>query len=233
MALSEDMKARIQKWDERDAAMLRQLTRPVLQDEYPGRHIEPHTVKSITTYPNGGSNLSTNESSGCVVPADLVELLPEGKLFGLEIRGGSQITGWLIDGKWYHRKSDDELQVEHEKWLAEAKRKHRDEYEANKAKYDQWAAELPEWVDPKGDFKNPSDEWVNEFMGFAYSLVAARLAVLYADMGPVILKHDSFSIGKVESDEVKAFHRENGTSGNQAGWALAVAKNHLETEGAS
>lgn len=219
MAFSPELQARWDEQDRKQQEMLSRLEIPAYND----RRLEAFVVEK-----NENGSITTDTSTGFFAPQEVAELLTVGKEFILETTRGSMLAGWIIDGKWVARKSDQDLARDHEKFIENMNREHEEFYQKNKDLWASWALELPQWVDPKEEFQNPSDEWIKEPMGYGYALTAARLAVMYAAMGDVILNKDSFSVQ--DSEEIKQFAKEYGTSGGQHGWALAVAKSHLRGE---
>ena len=89
-------------------------------------------------------------------------------------------------------------------------------------------AALPDWAKKVMAKNRESEEFETDYMGWGYVLIALELAVLYAKDESV--KDLDSMRGYEESEELKEFHRENGTSGNQAGWAFAIARAHLRGE---
>lgn len=177
---------------------------------YTGRHIEFHVIESVDA-----RGISFVGSTGTAGTPDLRALLKPGMEVGLETRNFSMITGWLINGRWYFRKTDADLEAEHAALMARWEQDKRDRLERNRAKWAAREAGLPDWIrcrlehfrDTGGDF---------DVEGWGYELVVAELAVLYAD-----------SAGE-DTPEIETYGRREGTSGNQHDMAKALAHAHRD-----
>lgn len=189
------------------------------------RHLEFGRVKDKQPAKDGGGYVSMSTGGTTYANPEIFALLNIGDAYAIELRQGSMVTGWLIDGRWYARKTDEELDAEHKAWL-EALKKEREEYlETHRAEMEAAEAKLPEWIASRLRTFHEKGGIEFEREGWGYELVVAELAVAYAEMGDVILDKTSSTI--VDSPAVKKISREKGSSGNQHGMALALAKAHL------
>lgn len=168
---------------------------------------------------------TTGWTAGC--SKEVADLLPEGKAYILETRGFSQITGWIIDGVWYDRKSDQDLARAHEEFVASVARRNQESLEAHRKEWSEREAALPDWIRRRVETFHTKGGLEFELSGWGYELIIAELAVEYAALGEVILDKDVFQVGPHESEAIKKISREEGTSGNQHGAALSLAKAHL------
>lgn len=218
------------EYAEREAkheTLMQTLTIPEDDDRgtYEGRQLQAQWVESSEE--NGGWRAITGTSgwtAGC--SKEVFDLLPKGKAYILETKGFSQITGWIIDGQWYDRKTDEELVAAHEAWKANWEKEKRETLEKNREDWQKRQDALPEWI--RGRLETFHEQAGEKFAleGWGYELVVAELAVAYANMGPGILGVDMFDIE--DSEEVTKISQTQGTSGNQHQMALAIAKAHLE-----
>jgi hypothetical protein len=167
----------------------------------------------------------TGEAWTAICSQEIYDLLPEGKEFIQETRNFNWITGWVIDGKWYERKTDEELEAERAAQRFEWEERKRRQLEANREEWQRRQDALPEWV--RSRLENFHERSGGKFAadGWGYELVVAELAVEYAKMGAGILDKDVFSVE--DTVEIKRISHEQGTSGNQHSMALALAKAHL------
>lgn len=182
---------------------------------YTDRHIQHQIVTSI-------DKSSVTGSSGFTAgaPMEVIELLSVGDEYGLETMGGSgwggRICGWLINGQWYNRKSDQDLEREHQEFVANIDRRHREQLTQRR---DEWIGReenLPGWLKERIHFFHISGGDKFELDGWGYELIICELAALYAA-----------SPNFEDNDAINEFARREGTSGNQHGMAKALAKAHL------
>jgi hypothetical protein len=180
---------------------------------YTKRSFETVTVESIE---DGVIRVDAGWSM-CPPPA-VLDRLHVGATVGVETRNLSHVVGWLIDGAWVERKSDEDLEAEHQEWLARWAQEKRDRLEANRKEWARREAALPDWVRQRLESFRASEETPGSFdlEGWGYELVIAELAAMYAE-----------SAGE-DTDGVWAYAREHGTSGNQHDMAKALARAHLE-----
>lgn len=166
---------------------------------------------------------SSGWTAGC--SKEVYDLLPVGKEYTLETRNFSQIAGWSIDGQWHDRKSDEDFDREHAEFVADLRKRDRESLDENRA---DWAARedaLPEWLRARLRTFHEKGGETFQLEGWGYELTVCEVAALYAEMGPEILDKTSSTI--IDSAAVTAYATERGTSGNQHGMALAMAKAHL------
>jgi hypothetical protein len=133
----------------------------------------------------------------------------------MELNPLVSIGGWLIKGTWYHHRSDEEFDTEHEQFVAGIRKRAKEELEKNR---DLWLAQeaaLPEWLrDRLLTFHEMGGEKF-ELEGWGYELIVCRLAALYVDSN------------LEESEAINHLAEIEGTSGNQHEVAKAIAEAHM------
>lgn len=207
-------------------ALLEELEVPTYED----RRLEAQWVKSREEH-NGDYAITGTSgwTAGC--SKEVYDLLIDGKPFILETQKSTLIAGWIIDGKWYDRKSDQEFARERAEWLAKWEQEKLDNLEKNRVQWTAREAALPDWIRTRLENFRAKSDGKFDLEGWGYELIVAELAVEYFNLGDVILDKDQFSVNSFESEAIKAIAQEQGTSGNQHGVALALAKAHLSTPG--
>lgn len=160
-------------------------------------------------------------------PKNVYKLLVKGKAYIVETVQLSLITGWLIDGVWYDRKTDEQLEQERKERLANWERQKQDRLERERSDLERRESELPPWIRSRIEtfHERGGEKFARD--GWGYETTVAELAVLYADLGTVILDKDVFELSDFESQAIKDIAEAQGTSGNQHSMALALAKRHL------
>lgn len=217
--------AEIAEKDRKHAELLATLEVP----SYENRRLEAQFVKSKHHQDDSDHYAITGTSgwtAGC--PREVFELLNVGDPYILETRGVTTITGWIVNGSWMARKSDQDIEREHQAFVEASARRHAEYVAQHRDEWVQREAALPDWVADRLRVFHANPAFESEPMGWGYELMVCELAVLYADMGPAILDRDQFTI--TDSPAVSAFAHVNGTSGAQHGMALALAKRHLRGE---
>lgn len=223
MTKIDDIRARLDEEDRQHDELLTHLEVP----EYSNRKLTAQWVRSKSA---GAITGTTGLTAGA--PAEVLELLNVGDPYILETKGFTEITGWIIKGRWYDRRSDQDLQRRYDEWKRNSDREQAEYVAKNR---DDWArreAALPEWAAERmRHIREENPEFETNPMGWGYELIATELAVLYADMGDQIADKTAFTIE--DSPAVTAFAEANGTSGMQHQFAIAFAKHHLAPSGAS
>lgn len=221
--------------DERESAQQALLDTLVIPETpereghtYTRRTLKADRVAQLDKYESGSYAVTGEDGWGASIPAEAAEQLKVGDPFILETIGFNEIGGWIVNGQWYGHLSDQEVEARRDESL----RKRREEFlayvEAHRAEWIEREAALPDWAKKVMAKNRESEEFETDYMGWGYVLIALELAVLYAKDESV--KDLDSMRGYEESEELKEFHRENGTSGNQAGWAFAIARAHLRGE---
>lgn len=217
-------------------ALLATLTVPGDDDRgtYAGRSLQAQWVEKREHSTGSAKDGTTSESwaitgttgwtAGC--SKEVYDLLTDGKPYILETKNLSQITGWIIDGQWYDRKTEEELTAANEEWKANWEREKAEELEKNREEWQRRQDALPDWLRTRLETFHEKSGGKFAVEGWGYELCVAELAVMYTTIGPDILDKDSFSVK--DSDEISAYASAHGTSGNQHGMALALAKAHLQ-----
>lgn len=224
----EDYHREADEREKRQADLLASLVVPEWTGEgtFSDRRLKADWVRSLEHSEGSDWYSVTGEDGwGAGIPKEAFELLKVGDPFILETKGFSEIGGWIVNGQWYGRLSDEEIKRRNEESLAKMKAEHLAYVEEHREEWTAREAALPDWA-KKVMAKNREDEkFETDYMGWGYTLIALELAVIYAKDESV--KDLDTMRGYKESEEAEAFHQENGTSGNQAGWAFAIARAHL------
>jgi hypothetical protein len=198
------------------------MDRDTAREKYERRSEETRTIQRI----EGDGTVHTDLwSYGGTAARELIRAdVRPGDRIVFETVLGSQVTGARREGweSWIWRRTTDELIEEHEAFVAKLRAdeqamldEHRDDWTAREAALPEWLRERLAYFHAKGgrDF---------ELGGWGYELTICEIAV-------ILLAHDLDD----DSPEVMAYARANGTSGNQHGMALALARAHLEDPAAS
>lgn len=183
---------------------------------YSKRHAEELTVKSIERYKNGGAAITADNGWTAGAPAEVARLLDVGKRYVLETVQFSRITGWMVDGEWIVRKTDEDLERERQEMIARHDAERRERLAANRAEWQKRQDALPEWVRSRIEHFHAAGGENFEVDGWGYELVVAELAALYG------------ASGGEDNAEVNAYAEREGTSGNQHDMAKALARAHRE-----
>jgi hypothetical protein len=165
------------------------------------------------------------------VPEDVLPLLAVGDMYIMETRDHprhrghrnfSMVVGMATntpDPVWLWRKTDEQLDQEHKEMVSGFQRRRQEELDKHREDWTKREAALPEplrarlqrFRDSGGDFDRD---------GWGYELVICELAVLY---------HYS---NQEDTEDIKAYARREGTSGNQHDYAKALsrelAQGHLD-----
>lgn len=201
-------------------ALLTELEIPT----YTGRHLQAQWVAS-----KEGSAITGTTGWTAGAPDEVLQLLDVGDPYILETRNFSQITGWIIGGRWYDRKSDQDLQRQLDACIEDTRRRNAEHVAANRDAWTRREAALPEWIAERmRAIRANNPDFETESMGWGYELIVCELAVLYAGIGVDILDKTSSTI--TDTPAITAFADANGTSGTQHEFALALAKQHLRAE---
>lgn len=192
--------------------------------EYAGRSIQADLVKSIS----GRAISGLYSGLTALAPQEVADMLKAGDPYVLETKNFSRITGWLINGKWYDRRSDQELKREHEMFVADMEDKNKKYTEEHREEWTRRESELPDWLKKQMEFQRSNNpHFESKSMGWSYALITCELASMYVKMGDILLTTHSSDLE--DTEEIKKFSEENGTSGNQHQLAIYLAKNQLRT----
>lgn len=198
------------------------MDRDTARQKYDRRTEETRTIKRI----EGDGTVHTDLWSygGPAARALISAGVQVGDRIVFETVLGSQLTGARRDGAatWIYRQTTDELIEEHEAFVAKLRAdeeatlaEHRDDWTAREAR-------LPEWLRERLAFFHARGGHEFEVGGWGYELTICEIAV-------ILLEHDLDD----DSEPVMAYARQHGTSGNQHGMALALARAHREDPSAS
>ena len=190
---------------------------------YTNRVLEAQWVKAKS---GNGITGTTGWTAGA--PQEVLDLLGVGDPYILETNRNGIITGWIVKGTWYARKSDQDLEDDHRAMMERIERDRQELLDKNREQWQADEAALPDWL--KERLQTFHERGGETFLldGWGYELMVCRLAEAYAKLGDVILNKDIFEMADFESDEIKQMARDEGTSGNQHSMALALAKRHLQ-----
>lgn len=226
----DEIRSEYEEQERKHTALFASLTVPPDDDRgtYAGRQLQAQWVKTREHSEDSdwyAITGTTGWTAGC--SKEVFDLLTDGKPYILETKGFSQITGWVIDGQWYDRKTEEELQAAHEAWKANWEREKDEDLAKHREDWQTRQDALPDWVRTRLEtFHERGKDFARE--GWGYELIVAELAVEYAALGEVILDKDVFEVSDFESEAIKKISSEQGTSGNQHSMALALAKAHLQ-----
>lgn len=183
-----------------------------MTEAFTNRYLDDHMVKSVRD-----GAVTDADGWTAIAPDDALRLLTPGTSYQLETRGGpfGRITGWQVAGRWYGRKSDQQLDAEHAAFVADSERRRRESLGRNRADWTRRTAELPHWVRERIEtFRSRGGEKF-ELDGWGYELCVAELAVMYA------------ASDGADSEQINDYGAQRGTSGNQHDCAKALARAHL------
>lgn len=179
-------------------------------ETYSNREITHATVTEV------GETLKHDAWFDNEPPKELASLLKVGDQFDIECTG-TLITGWFFAGSWYDRKSDQLLEAERQQLIEKFAQQRRDELIANRRNWQERTDKLPDWIRVRIESFQASGGKNFELEGWGYELIVAELAVMYE------------ASNCEDTDEINAYARKEGTSGNQHGMAKALAKARIET----
>lgn len=172
------------------------------------------TVEDVTVVKIEDNTIEMNTGFWIAPPKEVLDRLEVGSEFLMESRGFNTITGWMIDGEWLARKSDQDLEREQQEWRDKWDAERKADLEAHEVEWQQREDALPDWIKERiAVFHERGGEHFRTD-GWGYELIVAELAVLY-------LASDG-----EDSPAVDEYARVHGTSGNQHGCAQSLAKAH-------
>lgn len=182
-----------------------------MTETFTDRYLDAKTVAKIDQ-----SAVTDTDGWTAIAPVDARPLLRPGARYELETRGGpfGRITGWRIEGRWFGRRSDQQLEAERRQLVEDTDRRHREALDANREDWTRRTVELPHWVRTRLEtfLRRGGERFERE--GWGYELCVAELAVMYA------------ASGGLDSEQVNTYAADHGTSGNQHDCAKALAREH-------
>ena len=212
----------IQKQVEAENKEADDLLRSLEIPQYTNRRLEAHRVKSKD---KGSIHSDRGWISGA--SDEVLSLLNEGDPYILETSNNT-ISGYIINGKWYDRKSDQDLKRQHEVVIKNSRERYNRYVEDHREEWLKREEALPDWLKVDMAKAHEDPEFEKDLMRWGYALMICELAAMYAKTGLENLEKDYWDVES--SDEIEKFSQENGTSGNQHGVSMAMAKRYL-TEG--
>lgn len=205
-----------------------------MSETYTGRCLTEQTVRNIQgNAVNGSSGLTA------IAPPELSAILTPGDQYAIETLGSTfgRITGWLFNGTWYGRKSDQQLNRERHQMVDDMIQRNYDEWLANRKDWNRRVRKLPKWAWVRinsffissartssmlGGRGMPS---IFELNGLGYELVVCELAVLYDKaIDEIGWSPDEDS----EPGDVLEYAKKHGTTGNQHSVARALVRAHRD-----
>jgi hypothetical protein len=195
------------------------------------RSIRQYVIEAIDINAEGTSlTITTTDHSGWGNPVNEGTLaLKLGDTIELETFQGSMLGGLRLAGseEWIWHNSDEDIDRQQEESSAKWRAEKLAMVEENRAEWEALEASLPDWIRARIEHFREKAGTGFDTNGWGYELAIAKLAVLYAELGDIILDHSSSTISPYESPLIKDYARDHGTSGNQHDVALALAKAHL------
>lgn len=171
-----------------------------------------------------GVTVTTSEGWTTGVSHEVAAGMAVGKPVLMEAVGLSRCTGWVVDGAWVGRKSDQDLAREAAEHRLKRETEKRTRLEACRADWQAREAALPDWIRARlGRFHRDGGENF-EVDGWGYELIIAELAVLYADLGDDLKAENGHY---PMPPTVRDYADREGSSGNQNDVAFQLAKAHL------
>lgn len=185
---------------------------------YLGRDYRAYTVEKLNEYEGSDSvEVLTTDHTGFGVTKEQAQSLQPGTVFVMETVNGSRVAGVKVAGKhvWLFRKSDQDLEREHQEFVAKFEQERRERLAANREDWQRRQDALPDWV--KARLLSFHSYGGEKFMvdGWGYELIVAELAVLYVEH-----EYD-------DTEEIHEYAEKYGTTGNQHEIAKALAKMHV------
>lgn len=196
------------------------MDRDTAREKYDRRSEEVRTIEGL-----GTAIVQTDQwTTGVGAAALLAAGVQVGEQIVFETVLATQVVGARRPGadQWIWRKTTDELIAEHEAMVAGFRRREEEQLKEHRADWTAREAALPAWLRERLAYFHAKGGRDFELGGWGYELTICEIAV-------ILLAHDLDDDGP----EVMAYARANGTSGNQHGMALALARAHLEDPAAS
>ena len=178
--------------------------------EYTNRHIEEITADTVTYREDGWVEVTADSTAFQFRPTRTDIKLEPGP-FHLETTRGSFVTGVGAWGTWIMHKSDEDLEREHEEFKEKRQADLRDRWSRHHAAWLVREEALPDWIKPRLATFHERGGKAFEIDGWEYELTIAELAAMYRESG-----------GE-DSPDIREYAKLHGTSGNQHGFAKALA----------
>lgn len=177
------------------------------------RRLEPFTIKSLSGDGDWVTVTTTDSSGFGVRRSELRRPLREGGTYLLECVRWSQTCGIQEDGEWLWRDSDQDIARRDTEMRERFDRERRERLEVNRHDWERRSEALPDWL--KARLRRFHDAAGEKFAldGWGYEIVVSELAWAYYDE---------------DTERIEAIDREQGCSGNQHGYAKALAQLHRD-----
>lgn len=194
------------------------MDRDTAREKYERRSEEIRTIERIDADGTVHTDLWSYDG-GDIARALVAAGVRTGDRIVFETALGSQVTGARRVGTeaWISRKTTDELIDEHEAMVAGFRRREEEDLAQHRADWTAREAALPGWLRERLAYFHAKGGRDFELGGWGYELTICEIT-------QILLEHDVDDNGP----EVMAYARANGTTGNQHGMAMALAKAHLE-----
>lgn len=185
-------------------------------------------LKHLVVKRKEATALISESGEGSGAPQEVLDILEVGDPYILEVKGTNRISGYQVNGQWYARKSDQELEEENQKMIADSHQKYLDYVESQREDWTRREAALPEWAqDIMTEHRKRSSErgedFDTEYLGWGYTLTAVELAVLYSGHEDIVNSSGRLQYLNLPNDVIQHLEK-YGMSGNQDDWALFVAR---------
>lgn len=172
---------------------------------------DEHTVKDL----DGGR---VNMTDSWSMPADIFpDDVAVGETYIVETVLGS--TPCAVYRRTFY-KSDEDLDNDHRAFVANMEAEHQERLDANREDWARREAALPAPLRARMDNFREKSRGKFDREGWGYELVVSELAVLYAKQA---LDPDDPEAAFIDTDEINEYGNREGTSGNQHGFAKALA----------
>lgn len=189
-------------------------------------------LKELVLKRKESNALIAEGGEGCIALKEVLDILDVGDPYILEVKGFNRIAGFMVNGEWYGRKSDQEIEAEDKQMIADAHKKHVDYVESQREDWTKREAALPDWAKEilqanRLSAEERGEDFDTRHMGWGYTLIALELAVLYASDESLMARSKAPTYFELP-EHILQFHEKNGLSGNQDDWAWYVARNHAK-----
>lgn len=180
---------------------------------YTDRHLRG--VSKIT----GVNDVKFTDGMSGYAPNEIIDALLAGRDVAVEVKGFNRIVGWTIDEEYLFRKSDQDLEREHDELVKRYEREREETLTVNRARWAAREATLPAWLRERLTSLRERSDSPDSFDrdGWGYELVVCELARLY-DLSPDLS----------ETSDITIYDEQHGCSGNQHGVAKTLVRMHRE-----
>lgn len=184
---------------------------------YTGRHHDPAQVTKVEHSEDWSTIHTTGWSFGH--KGDALQALREGDHILVEVAQSGRVAGVQIQGaeSWLFRLSDEDLVEEHRKFVEARLQSNIATLEANRDDWNDRTKALPEKIRDRLDGFLHEGGYHYEVEGWGYELAVSELAALYLAAATGDGEYNE------DDEEIAAYARLHGTSGNQHAVAKLIA----------